>query len=85
LILRRHLHKDEKYLFWPQPCVHGRVVAAGAKACEHYADGDRINFLAAKIPEGYEGNWMCGDRPQILSLNPGGRSGKTSNFQTIHE
>jgi bacteriochlorophyllide a dehydrogenase len=63
------------------PCIPGylsigRVVAAGAKAREHYADGDRINFLAAKIPEGYGGNWMCGHlSPAVVHVDPSALGG----------
>lgn len=58
------------------PCIPGylsigTIVAAGEKAAAHYQSGERINFLAAQIPQGYGGNWMCGHlSPAIVNVDP---------------
>jgi len=58
------------------PCIPGylsvgKVVDCGASAGSIYSCGDRVNFLAAEIPEGYGGNWMCGHlTPAIVNGDP---------------
>lgn len=58
------------------PCIPGylsigRITKCGASAAERYQPGDRINFLSARIPEGFGGNWMCGHlNPAVVHVNP---------------
>ena len=58
------------------PCIPGylsvgRIVGAGASATSAFSSGDRVNFLAAEIPEGYGGNWMCGHlTPAVVNVDP---------------
>lgn len=58
------------------PCIPGylsigKVVECGREAASLYRTGDRVNFLSAQIPEGYEGNWMCGHlNPAVVHVNP---------------
>lgn len=58
------------------PCIPGylsigRVVEAGASAQSRFSHGDRVNFLAAEIPSGYGGNWMCGHlSPAVVNVDP---------------
>lgn len=58
------------------PCIPGylsigRVVEAGASARGRFSSGDRVNFLAAEIPSGYGGNWMCGHlSPAVVNGDP---------------
>lgn len=58
------------------PCIPGylsvgKITAMGSAASERFSQGDRINFLAAVIPEGYGGNWMCGHlSPAVVNADP---------------
>ena len=58
------------------PCIPGylsigKIVAVGTSAAKRYQLGARINFLAARIPEGYGGNWMCGHlSPAVVNVDP---------------
>jgi 3-hydroxyethyl bacteriochlorophyllide a dehydrogenase len=57
------------------PCIPGylsigRIISKG-KSVTNFNVGDRINYLAAKNPEGYTGNWMCGHvSPAVVNVNP---------------
>ncbi len=59
------------------PCIPGylsvgRIVDAGESAGTHFRRGDRVNFLAANLPDGYGGNWMCGHlSPAVVNVDPG--------------
>lgn len=59
------------------PCIPGylsvgKIVDLGASAGANFSRGDRVNFLAAEIPDGYGGNWMCGHlTPAVVNVDPG--------------
>ncbi len=58
------------------PCIPGylsigRITGCGEESAKTYSIGEKINFLAARIPEGYGGNWMCGHlSPAVVAVNP---------------
>ena len=63
------------------PCIPGylsvgKVVGGGPSALKAFRPGERINWLSARIPEGYGGNWMCGHlNPAVVNVDPANRGG----------
>jgi bacteriochlorophyllide a dehydrogenase len=57
------------------PCIPGYlgiglVTGFGAKVT-NFKVGDRVNFLAARCPDGYGGNWMCSHLARgVVSCDP---------------
>jgi 2-desacetyl-2-hydroxyethyl bacteriochlorophyllide A dehydrogenase len=57
------------------PCIPGylsvgKIVDKGSEV-KGYDIGQRVNFVAARIPDGYTGNWMCGHiSPALVNVNP---------------
>jgi 2-desacetyl-2-hydroxyethyl bacteriochlorophyllide A dehydrogenase len=67
LMGRRH---DVKFPAIPGYLSVGQIAAVGSQV-KNFALGDRVNFFSAKMPQNFEGNWMCGHVARaICSVEP---------------
>lgn len=67
LLGRRH---DVTFPVIPGYLSVGRIATVGPQV-KSFAIGDRVNFFSAKMPQNFEGNWMCGHVARaICSVEP---------------